>query len=197
MNHRYEAIILFGPPGVGKGTQGKILGESRDYFHFSSGEMFRNLDSSTELGRKVKTLIDGGNYVPDKETIDLVQETLERYISERRYHPDTSYLLLDGVPRTAPQVEMISRFVDVKQLLYLCAEEDTLLARLNLRAKQEGREDDANEEKIRKRIGIYVKNTLPLLSSYDSNIIHPVEGNNSILEVNQAILRVIVTSSPP
>lgn len=192
MNPKYDAIILFGPPGVGKGTHGKILDERGGYFHFSSGEIFRNLDSSTELGRKVKTLIDGGNYVPDKETIGLVQETLERYISERRYHPDTSYLLLDGVPRTTPQVGMISQFVDVKQLIYLCADEDTLLARLNLRAKQEGREDDANEEKIRKRMGIYIKDTLPLLSEYDPKIIYQVNGNDPISKVNQAILKVIL-----
>ncbi len=192
MNQKYDAIILFGPPGVGKGTQGKILDERGGYFHFSSGEMFRSLDSSTGLGRKVKTLIDRGNYVPDKETIDLVQETLERYISERRYNPDTSYLLFDGVPRTAPQVGMISKFVNVKQLLHLCADEDTLLARLNLRAKQEGREDDANEEKIRKRMGIYIQNTLPLLSGYDPEIIYQVEGDDSISKVNQAILEVIL-----
>lgn len=192
MNTRYEAIILFGPPGVGKGTQGKILDEGDGYFHFSSGEMFRSLDSSTELGRKVKTLIDGGNYVPDKETIELVQKTLERYISERRYNPDTSYLLFDGVPRTALQVGRIGKFVDVKQLLHLCADDNNLLARLNLRAKQEGREDDANEEKIRKRIGIYIKNTLPLLSSYDPKIIYQIEGSDSISKVNQAILQVIL-----
>ncbi len=192
MNQKYEAIILVGPPGVGKGTQGKILDDGGGYFHFSSGEMFRSLDSSTELGRRVKTLIDRGNYVPDKETIDLVQETLERYISERRYNPDTNYLLFDGVPRTTPQVGMISQFVDVKQLIYLCADEDMLLARLNLRAKQEGREDDANEEKIRKRMGIYIQNTLPLLSGYDPEIIYQVEGDDSISKVNQAILEVIL-----
>jgi len=192
MDKRYGAIILFGPPGVGKGTQGKILEEVGNYFHFSSGKMFRNLDSSTELGRRVKTLIDGGNYVPDKETIEVVQETLEKYISERRYNPDISYLLFDGVPRTAPQVGMISKFIEVKQLLHLCADEDTLLARLNLRAKQEGREDDANEEKILKRMRIYIKDTLPLLSGYDPKIIYQVDGNNSISKVNQAILKVIL-----
>ncbi len=190
---KYSAIVLFGAPGVGKGTHGKLLAQDSSYFHFSSGEMFRSLDTSTDLGSKVKALTDKGNFVDDETTIALAKETLERKIRTKEYLSDNQYLLLDGLPRNSYQVGLMEEFIQVKQIIYLYVEkEDILVQRLQQRSLKENRRDDSKLEFIQHRLNIYEMNTLPLLRLYSPSIIVEINSSHSIAEVNAEIIDTIL-----
>tara|TARA_Y100000310_G_scaffold33820_2_gene31953 strand:- start:2624 stop:3202 length:579 start_codon:yes stop_codon:yes gene_type:complete len=185
----YKGIILFGPPGVGKGSEGKLLGDMGDYFHFSSGEMFRNLDQHTKLGKKVSELIDKGNFIDDHVTLELARQTLMSHRAHGRYSPDSQYILLDGLPRNIKQVPMVNKFVDIQQVInFYVPNEDILVDRIKSRAEKQGRADDANEAIIRKRLKIYHQNTKPMLDLYSSEIIINIDGSGSIQEVHYKVL---------
>ncbi len=190
---KYPAIILFGQPGIGKGTQAKLLAEKKDYFHFSSGEMFRGLDPSTELGSRVKALIDGGNYIDDVTTIDLTKETLRHYVAEGRFVPESQYLLLDGLPRTVPQVGLINEFCDVQQVIRLYVHnENAVVERLTRRAGLERRLDDTSEDIVQKRLRVFREQTEPALAAYPPQIIRQINSSASIEEVHERVCEVII-----
>ncbi|MDP3733854.1 MAG: nucleoside monophosphate kinase [Nanoarchaeota archaeon] len=180
---KYKGILFVGPPGSGKGTQGKILEKKGNYFHFSTGDMFRNLDKSTELGARVKALIDRGNFVDDFTTIILAKETLRNYISNNQFQPLSQYLILDGLPRNASQVSMVTEFVTVCQVLYFDIPDNIIVDRLWKRAMKEGRADDADSGKIKKRLDIYSQTTEPLLKEYPAHLIYPIFSDQPIEEV--------------
>ena len=188
---KYKGILLIGPPGCGKGTQGKLLDDKEGYFHFSSGEMFRNLDLTTEIGARVKTLIDAGNFVDDQTTVALAKETLQRYVRQERFNPQKDYLVLDGIPRNVPQVSMVNDFVNIEQIIRIHAPNQVCTVRLLGRAEKEGREDDADLTKIQKRLNIYHYITTPLLESYDPKIIVTVESLLDPEEVHKDLWKVI------
>lgn len=192
MIDKYPAIILLGAPGVGKGTQGKLLAQNKNYFHFSSGEMFRNLDAGTDLGSRVKNLIDKGNFIDDQTTINLTKETLSRYMSEKRYDYKKQLLLLDGIPRTIPQADYIEHFIDVKQIIYFSASKEISLKRLNNRAILENRKDDSNQSVLEKRWQEYIRETFPLLERYRSELLVTIEADCSIEGVGNKVKAVIL-----
>jgi adenylate kinase len=188
MKDEYKAILVFGPPGIGKGTQAKLLAENPKYFHFSTGEMFRALKKNpemrdSEIGKKVAELIEGGNFVPDDLTIQLFYKTLKEYEEEGRYNPLEQTLLLDGIPRNSNQVELIKKKIQVVKLIYFyCSDDNILVERLKKRAVHEGRKDD-REEVIRKRLEIYKKNTEEVLKKYDESLVLRINGMKSIEEI--------------
>jgi len=168
MNSKEEKrinIILFGPPGSGKGTQAKILEEKFGLLQVSTGDLFRyEIGNNTPLGQEAKSYMDKGELVPDSVTVGMLKNKLEM-------HPEVKGYILDGFPRTIAQSEALddllkSRGETVDQLIALVVEDDEIVTRLLERGKTSGRTDDANEEVIRKRISVYKAETSPVYNYY-------------------------------
>jgi len=159
-------LILFGPPGSGKGTQAKILEEKYGLLQISTGDLFRyELGNNTPLGQEARTYMDKGQLVPDAVTVAMLKNKLEM-------HPDVRGYILDGFPRTIAQSEALDELLQergesVSQLIALVVDEDEIVKRLLERGKTSGRTDDANEEVIRNRIAVYKKETSPVYNYYD------------------------------
>ena len=130
-SERLPAILLFGMPGAGKGTQGRLLGTMAGLFHISTGEIFRSLDRSTEDGRTVRDLIDHGNLVPDELAVRIWRTWLDTAINDRRLSPDSDVLVLDGIPRSIAQCQMLESQIDVLAVVHLSTkDEEPLVQRL-------------------------------------------------------------------
>ncbi len=191
MGKKSKCIIIFGPPGVGKGTQAKLLADREDYFHFSTGEMFRNIDVNTELGRKVKGLMDNGILIPEDILIELFDNTINDIVRNKKFNPEKQVLLLDGIPRTVNQVKLINERFNVLLVIYFNAPDEVLIKRLTGRAKLEGRAEDKDENIIEKRIDIYRKTTMPVLEKYDKKIIREVDASGTVEEIYQGMINAL------
>ena len=174
-------IILFGPPGAGKGTQSEKIIAKYQLVHLSTGDIFRsNIKGGTELGTLAKSYMDKGQLVPDEVTIRLLENEVNKY-------PDAKGFIFDGFPRTIPQAQALDTFLtkkgqSVSAILSLEVEENELRQRLTERAKSSGRPDDANPEVIQKRIDVYKNETLPLKAHFTGQ--GKYNGVNGIGEIN-------------
>jgi len=159
-------LILFGPPGSGKGTQAKKLVEKYKLLHISTGDLFRyEIGNKTELGMKAQAFMDKGDLVPDEITIGMLNNKVEA-------NPDVQGYIFDGFPRTVNQAESLDQLLkskgqEVAALIALDVDDDEIVKRLLERGKTSGRPDDNNEEVIRKRIGVYNENTAVVYSYYE------------------------------
>ena len=159
-------IVLFGPPGAGKGTQAAKLIEKYQLVHISTGDLFRmHIKEQTELGNRVKDLLDNGILVPDSVTIDMLEEEVQK-------NPDAKGIIFDGFPRTVPQAEALDAFLiskgsSIKTVLQLDVNEEELKRRIAERKKISGRADD-DEDKLVKRIDEYFNKTIHVLPYYEA-----------------------------
>ena len=159
-------IVLFGPPGSGKGTQAQNLIEKFNLKQISTGDLFRhNMKNNTELGILAKSFIDKGELVPDQVTTDML-------IDEVKKPTDSNGFIFDGYPRTANQTEALEQIVkevlnaEISVCLSLIVEDETLVQRLMKRGETSGRVDDSNEEIIRNRIKEYYAKTAEVAELY-------------------------------
>lgn len=190
---KYTAILLFGAPGSGKGTQGKILGAIPGFYHCSCGEVFRNLRPDSELGKVFLEYSSKGQLVPDEATIRLWHNYLDGCMQMGRFHPETDTLLLDGIPRNRRQAELMENALDVRGVIHLtCPDPEKLIQRLQRRAIHENRLDDANLEVIRKRFLTYESESKPVLDFYGPGKVHAIDATKTPIGVLQDILAVIV-----
>ncbi|MHC4992094.1 MAG: adenylate kinase family protein, partial [Planctomycetota bacterium] len=113
MDEPYRVLLLFGPPGSGKGTQGRMLEVIPGLHHLATGDMFRSLDPDSPLGQRVRTYSSKGELVPDDLTVELWQDYLKKQIEEGAYRPEFDLLMLDGIPRSVAQAESLSKHVEV------------------------------------------------------------------------------------
>ena len=187
---KYRAVLLFGAPGAGKGTQGKILGSIPHFFHCSCGEVFRSLSPASPLGKIFIEYTSRGKLVPDEPTVELWRQYIESLVRTGRFHPEQDTLVLDGIPRTQHQAEMLADVLDVKAIFYLrCTDFDAMVERLQKRALKENRLDDANLDVIRKRLKVYDKETKPVLGFYGSKLVHRIDSTQSPSKVLRDILQ--------
>lgn len=177
-----EDLIFMGPPGVGKGTQAKALAEESGWIQLSTGEVFRDhIRRQTDLGRRVKTYLDQGAYVPDDVTVDLVRDRLQNISSSTR-------VLFDGFPRTVAQAEALDRLLaemgrKVGAALILEAPRDELYTRLSKRAAAEHRTDDTPLV-IESRLDTYDEQTRPVISYYeDRGLVKRVNGLGPVKDI--------------
>ena len=186
-------IILFGPPGAGKGTQGKILGSVPGFFHLSVGDVFRSIDIGSPTGRQIYKYTSNGQLVPDELTVQIWKKTVDAYVALSTYKPREDLLVLDGIPRNIVQTELVKDHLDILQVVSLnCESEEDMILRMRRRAIRENRADDANEEVIRSRFRIFHSVSEPVLECYSDKIISTVEANGSPAEVFQQILTAVV-----
>jgi len=193
MHARYQTILLFGAPGAGKGTQGKILGQIPGFFHLSCGEVFRSMDMTSDLGKIFVEYSSQGKLVPDDTTVKMWQLNMHAQTVLSRYKPLQDLLVLDGIPRNVAQAKLLSRHLNVLSVVHLvCPDKERMFARLRKRALKENRVDDAREDVIKKRWQVYERETYPVLDFYSNDIISEVNAMGSPARVLQKILEVVV-----
>lgn len=192
---KYRTILLFGAPGSGKGTQGKILGTIPNFFHCACGDVFRNLRIDSPIGKAFIEYSSRGELVPDEQTIELWEQSIESNTRSGRFHPENDTLVLDGIPRNAHQAEMLKDTLNVVGLFYLsCNNFENLVHRLQRRALRENRLDDASLEVIRQRLQTYERETKPMLNFYGKEIVHHIDADQSPAKVLMDILKHVVKS---
>lgn len=192
-DNRYRCVLLFGPPGVGKGTQGKILANIPGFFHLSVGDVFRSIDIGSPDGKEVYDYISRGELVPNDLTMKIWKKAVDAYVALSWYKPHEDLLVLDGMPRNVEQVEIVKDYLEIYRVIYLeCSDQEDMVHRIRRRAIRENRTDDANEDIIRHRFSLYEKVTAPVLESYEDSIIHKVDCNGSPAEVLRSILNISI-----
>jgi adenylate kinase len=193
MPNRYKTILLFGAPGAGKGTQGKILGHIPGFYHLSCGEVFRTLDTTSDLGRIFIEYSSKGLLVPDEHTVKMWHKNMEARTILAEYKPNVDLLVLDGIPRNVNQAKLLDKHINVLLIIHLvCPNKEAMIVRLRKRALKENRVDDAKEDVIRKRWDVYEKETFPVLEHYPAGIIREVDATGSPASVLEKILENVV-----
>jgi adenylate kinase len=185
-------IVLFGPPGAGKGTQSEKLIEKYGLIHLSTGDLLRNeIAKQTQLGLEAKQLMDKGDLVGDAIVIGMIESKLDS-------NPDSNGFIFDGFPRTQAQAVALDDLLQKKgtaisAMLALEVANEELIKRLLLRGKESGRPDDQNESIIRNRVNEYNTKTLPLKNYYsEQSKFHSIDGIGSINQIfNELIQRII------
>ena len=177
-------LILFGPPGCGKGTQAIKLAEEFQLLHISTGDLLRNeVKTETPLGVEVKKFMDKGEYVPDEVMIGMISNKIDEFAGK------VKGIIFDGFPRTTPQAEALDKLLEfkntsIKKVIALEVEEEEIVERILLRGKTSGRSDDNDEATIRKRFNIYQKETAPVAALYAAkDLFTSVKGIGEIDEI--------------
>ncbi len=184
-------VVLFGPPGAGKGTQSEKMIESYNLVHLATGDLLRKeISEGTELGLKAKELIDQGKLVPDDVVIGMIEQQIKT-------HPDSAGFIFDGFPRTKEQAEALDKLMEregtkIDGMLALQVPEEELVKRLVERGKTSGRSDDTDEDVIRSRIQEYEEKTASLADYYEEQgKFYPIEGVGGIEEIFGRIQKVM------
>lgn len=175
-------IILFGPPGSGKGTQAAMLKEHFNLLHISTGDLLRDeISRSTTLGLEAKQFMDAGKLVPDSVVIGMISNTLDEASKQGKQG-----IIFDGFPRTVAQAEALDMLLQEKEskidgVLSLVVDEEELTKRILQRGLTSGRSDDTDEATIRKRVMEYREKTEPVAAHYrKQNLVKEIEGTGSI-----------------
>jgi adenylate kinase len=186
-------IVLFGPPGAGKGTQADVLKEKYQLIHLSTGDMFRyNMKNNTELGKLAKTYTEKGHLVPDSVTNEMLKNEVTRLLES-----NPNGFIFDGYPRTKDQAEVLTAFLDEKgtevaAMVALEVDDEVLVGRLLERGISSGRADDANEAVIRERIAEYYRKTDILKEYFQADDkYYGVDGVGSIEDITARLSGVI------
>jgi adenylate kinase len=189
---RYKTVLLFGAPGSGKGTQGKILGSIPGFYHSACGDVFRTLDLQSEMGRIFWQYSSRGELVPDEFTVKLWRNYIKGMELVNQFHPETELLVLDGIPRNTRQAEFLEDTIEVVKVIYLvCADPKKMIERLRRRALKENRFDDANDQVIHHRLEVYDRETKPVLEHYAAETVTRIDATMNQLQVLSEILRIL------
>jgi adenylate kinase len=184
-------LVLFGPPGSGKGTQSDRLVEKYGLIHLSTGNLLREeIANKTPLGIEAKKFIDNGQLVPDEVVIGMVDSFFDK-------HKKANGFLFDGFPRTVAQAQALDKLLNLKKtdiaaVLALEVNEDELVKRLLNRGKTSGRSDDTDETVIRKRFSVYNNETSPVAEYYKrAKKFKAIHGEGSVDEINASLRQAI------
>ena len=194
MPGKFKTVLLFGAPGSGKGTQGKLLGTLPGFVHVACGEVFRALDLTSEVGKVFLHHSSRGELVPDDFTARLWREHINKLVHTGAFKPESDVLVLDGIPRNIQQAKMLDKNIEVLKLITLRCNRnrDEIVRRLKSRALKDNRLDDANEDTIRKRLEIYDHESKPVIEFYPESIRVDVDALQTPIEVAHDILSAIL-----
>lgn len=193
---RYRTFLIFGAPGSGKGTQGKILGQVPRFFYYPCGDAFRSIDTRTSLGKQFLEYSSRGELVPDELTVEFWRLRIQQCVESHEFKPDIDFLVLDGIPRNPKQAELMQEIMDVRRVFHLsCPVRQKLVARLKKRAIKDNRLDDASEKVIWHRLETYEQHSKPLLNFYPSEIIVDIDATEPPIQVLFEIVSHIVRES--
>ena len=189
---KYRTVLIFGAPGTGKGTQGKILNQIPGFVHVACGEVLRTLDLNSKLGKVFLEYSSKGEFVPDDLAIQLWRDYINNLVQAEQFKPAVDYLVLDGIPRNLPQARAMDCYIDVRQIIYLrCQDMEVLVNRIKGRALRENRFDDINEWVIRHRLEKYENQTAPMLSYYRSDQIQEIDATGTPVAILSEIMNVL------
>lgn len=189
---KYRTVLIFGAPGTGKGTQGKILNQIPGFVHVACGEVLRTLDLNSKLGKVFLEYSSKGEFVPDDLAIQLWRDYIDNLVQAEQFKPAVDYLVLDGIPRNLPQARAMDCYIDVRQIIYLrCQDMEVLVNRIKGRALRENRFDDINERVIRHRLEEYENQTAPMLSYYRSDQIQEIDATGTPVAILSEITNVL------
>lgn len=184
-------LILFGPPGSGKGTQSEKIVNKFDLKHLSTGDLLRReLAEKTPLGLEAKSFMDKGQLVPDEVVIGMIDSSLDK-------NPNAKGFLFDGFPRTVAQAEALDKLLSLKKteiskVLALEVSEEELIKRLLRRGETSGRSDDTNEDIIRNRLAVYNKDTAAVAEHYKAlGKFEAIKGEGTVEEIFEALSNAI------
>jgi adenylate kinase len=193
MTERYKSVLLFGAPGVGKGTQGKILGKIPGFFHLACGDVFRSLDMTSDLGKQFLAYSSRGELVPDELTIEMWRQNMHAQTVLSLYKPKQDLLVLDGIPRNVAQAKALQKSLAVLKVIHLsCGDEEAMMLRMRRRALKENRLDDADDKVIRHRFEVYHRETHPVLEYYPPSTVVNIDAVGSPAQVFMRVLDVVV-----
>lgn len=191
---KYRCYLIFGPPGSGKGTQGRVLGSIPGFCHVACGEVFRSLDLRSEVALTFIEYSRKGDLVPDKVVIELWKNHIEKMIALSSFKPDIDHLLLDGIPRNVSQAKLLEKHLDVKKVFHLHSpNRSELINRLRRRAIKENRLDDVSDEVIQNRLETYDEQSKPVLEFYKNKGVIDIDGTRYPYEVTRDVLAYIDT----
>jgi adenylate kinase len=195
---RYPCVLLFGAPGSGKGTQGRVLARVPGFFHCACGDVFRSLDLKSELGRIFYDYSSRGELVPDEVTVALWYQWLDATVLTHQFDPTSQYLVLDGIPRNVAQARLMEDHIDVRRIVHLiCRDQQQLYHRMKRRALRENRYDDASDRTIQQRLEVYEQETRLVLDYYPRDILAEVDGSQTPIRVLQDILAILPDPESP
>jgi adenylate kinase len=186
---KFASILLFGPPGSGKGTLGKFLGNAGIQYHLSSGDLFRGLAPESPAGKLFYHYASKGLLLPDEETVAIWKYYVHGLIATNRFFPESQDLLMDGIPRTLRQAQMLERYIIIRHIIVLEVENQEELAhRLHHRALIERRVDDMDINVLKTRLEVYYQQEKEILKFYPDHMISRVNANQRRLEVLRDVL---------
>jgi adenylate kinase len=179
-----RAILLFGYPGSGKGTQGQILAALPGFHHVAMGDILRGLTAAHPLYAPIRERITKGNLVPD----EMVMELFASHLQSLKL-PVTDFVIVDGIPRSKRQVELLNRVVEVIKIFKLSIyDENIVIDRLRRRAAAQNRLDDASDTVIQHRLEVYRSETESSINSYPGTILTRIQANQPVFDVHLDII---------
>ena len=191
---KYQTFLIFGAPGSGKGTQGRILGQTPRFYHCACGDVFRSLDTRTDIGQEFVQYSSRGELVPDDVTVKLWKAAVEAKVTSNAFKPDIDFLVLDGIPRNMEQAKLIDEHCNVVQIFHLsCPDREELMRRIRKRSIKENRLDDATDEVIQNRFKQYEEETKQLLNHYSPEILTNINALQSPIKVLQDIIYTVTS----
>ena len=194
----YKTILLFGAPGAGKGTQGRILGRIPGFVHFECGEVFRRLNTNSKIGQIFLKYSRKGELVPDDVTVAIWSEHIEKQITAGVFKPESDLLVMDGIPRTVEQAKLLADKISLVKAFNLdCSSEAIMMDRIHARALKENRIDDTKEEVIHHRWEVYHSETAPVLDYYGPDLVVNVSADGSPIEVLEGIIKNLIPHQQP
>lgn len=189
---KYKTLLIFGAPGSGKGTQGAALGTLPRFYHCACGDVFRSMDTRSEIGQEFLRYSSKGHLVPDAITVELWKDHIQNVIKTHSYKPDIDYLVLDGIPRVVSQAKLMGDLIEVRKIFHLtCPDREQLVFRLKKRALKDNRLDDANEDVIYRRLRTYEEECKPVLQYYGGDLVQTINAMQSPAEVMLEILSTV------